>query len=55
MRRLDPASSILLVVDVQEKLWAAMPEDGRRDLERASHVLLEALPWPPSGRRRCRS
>jgi nicotinamidase-related amidase len=42
MRRLDPASSALLIVDVQEKLWTAMPEDGRRDLERAAHILVEA-------------
>lgn len=42
MRRLEPASSLLLVVDVQEKLWAAMPEDGRRDLQRACLVSLEA-------------
>jgi nicotinamidase-related amidase len=42
MRRLEPGSSVLLVIDVQEKLWVAMPEDGRRDLQRASHVLLEA-------------
>ncbi|MDI1483844.1 isochorismatase family protein [Polyangium sp. y55x31] len=42
MRRLDPKTSVVLVVDVQDKLAAAMPEDRMKDLVRAATVLLEA-------------
>jgi nicotinamidase-related amidase len=42
MRRLDPQASVVLVIDVQEKLAAAMPEDRMKDLVRAGTVLLEA-------------
>ncbi len=42
MNRLEPASSLVLVVDVQERLASAMPEDAMRSLLRASSVLVEA-------------
>ena len=42
MRRLDPKTSVVLVIDVQEKLATAMPEARRNDLIRAGTVLLEA-------------
>lgn len=42
MNRLEPASSLLLVVDVQEKLAAAMPEPQMAAVLRASNILLEA-------------
>lgn len=42
MNRLDPASSLLLVVDVQERLAAAMPQPAMDRLVASSLVLLEA-------------
>lgn len=42
MKRLDPKTSLVLVVDVQEKLAKAMPEDNMAELERAAKVLIEA-------------
>lgn len=42
MNRLDPAKSLVLVVDVQDKLVAAMPEASVRAVERAASILLEA-------------
>ena len=42
MPRLDPAHSVLVVVDVQEKLVPAMPEAAMNELLRASSILLEA-------------
>ncbi len=42
MKRLEPQRSLLLLVDVQEKLAAAMPEPAMRDLLRAASILLEA-------------
>lgn len=41
MKRLSPSSSLLLIIDVQEKLAAAMHEASLSALERATHVLLE--------------
>jgi nicotinamidase-related amidase len=42
LARLEPASSLLLVVDVQEKLAAAMPPDALERLVRNACILLEA-------------
>lgn len=42
MNRLDPAKSLVLVVDVQDKLALAMPEAAVRAVERAATILLEA-------------
>ncbi len=42
MLRLDPASSVLLVVDVQEKLAPAMPAAALEQVHRAARILLEA-------------
>lgn len=42
MKRLDPTTSVVLVIDVQEKLARAMPEERMKDLLRASTVLVEA-------------
>ncbi|MEP7125872.1 MAG: isochorismatase family protein [Byssovorax sp.] len=42
MRRLDPQETTILVVDVQEKLAAAMPPAAVADVTRAATVLLEA-------------
>lgn len=42
MKRLDPKASVVLVIDVQDKLASAMPEARMKDLVRASTVLLEA-------------
>ncbi len=42
MDRLDPDSSLLLVVDVQERLLAAMTEDARARVLRNVDILLEA-------------
>lgn len=41
MERLVPASTALLVVDVQEKLAAAMPEATREELVKNAGILLE--------------
>jgi nicotinamidase-related amidase len=41
MERLDPASTVLLVVDVQEKLAAAMPKDSLDRLVKNTNILLE--------------
>lgn len=40
MERLDPATTTILVVDVQEKLAAAMPEDARAALVKNAGILL---------------
>lgn len=42
MRRLDPRETTILVIDVQEKLAAAMPAAAVADVTRAASVLLEA-------------
>src|SRR5579883_1042113 len=42
MDRLDPRSSLLLVVDVQERLAAAMPAPAVERLVAGASVLLEA-------------
>ncbi len=42
MRRLDPRETTILVIDVQEKLAAAMPPGALADVTRAATVLLEA-------------
>jgi len=42
MQRLLPASTAVVVVDVQERLAAAMPEQQLREVLRASRILLEA-------------
>lgn len=42
MDRLNPASTIVLVVDVQDKLAAAMPADARDKLVANAEILLEA-------------
>ena len=42
MRRLDPRETTILVIDVQEKLAAAMPPGALADVTRATTVLLEA-------------
>jgi nicotinamidase-related amidase len=42
MPRLDPSRSVLVVIDVQEKLAPAMQESAMTDLVRASSILLEA-------------
>lgn len=42
MRRLDPLETTILVIDVQEKLAAAMPPAAVADVTRAATVLIEA-------------
>lgn len=42
MRRLNPKECAIVIIDVQEKLSAAMPEKALAELVRASTVLLEA-------------
>jgi nicotinamidase-related amidase len=42
MERLLPGNTALLVVDVQEKLAAAMPKDALAELEKNAAILLEA-------------
>ncbi len=42
LRRLRPEKTALLVVDVQEKLSAVMPEDRMADLNRCTNILLGA-------------
>lgn len=42
MERLEPGSTVVLVVDVQEKLAAAMPEASLRAVVKNTTVLLEA-------------
>jgi nicotinamidase-related amidase len=42
MDRLDPSSSLLLLVDVQERLAAAMPDDRMELLVANARILLEA-------------
>ena len=42
MPRLEPSRSVLLLVDVQEKLAPVMPEASMVELLRASSILLEA-------------
>lgn len=42
MLRLDPLSSLLLIVDVQEKLAPAMPKEALDQVERAARILIEA-------------
>lgn len=42
VKRLDPRSTLLLVVDIQEKLAPAMPEASLASLERAATILVEA-------------
>ena len=41
MERLNPSSTVLLVVDVQEKLAAAMPEEALERLVKNTGILLE--------------
>ncbi len=42
MQRLDPASTVILVVDVQEKLASAMPEATLATLVKNTGILLDA-------------
>ena len=42
MRRLDPRQCAVLIIDVQEKLAAAMPAPQLAELNRAADVLIEA-------------
>jgi len=42
MRRLDPKECAVLIIDVQEKLAAAMPATQLAELQRAANVLIEA-------------
>lgn len=42
MRRLNPNECAVLVIDVQERLAAAMPQSQMEELTRAATVLLEA-------------
>lgn len=42
MQRLVPATTLVLLVDVQEKLAAAMPEDARARVVKHAGILLEA-------------
>lgn len=42
MLRLDPRSSLLVVVDIQERLAPAMPQAALEQVHRAARVLLEA-------------
>ena len=42
MKRPDPRRSALLIIDVQERLVAAMPDEQMRELERAARILLGA-------------
>lgn len=42
MERLVPGSTLVLVVDVQERLAAAMPKEQMVSLERSASILLEA-------------
>ena len=42
MERLVPASTVIFVVDVQEKLSSAMPEDALASLVKNAGILLEA-------------
>ena len=42
MTRLEPASTLLLIVDVQEKLAAAMPQDAVARLVQNTCILLDA-------------
>jgi nicotinamidase-related amidase len=42
MRRIEPAESAVVIVDVQEKLAAAMPEAQLAALTRAATVLIQA-------------
>jgi nicotinamidase-related amidase len=41
MERLDPKTSLVLVVDVQERLAQAMPRARLADLERSAKILVE--------------
>lgn len=41
MERLDPASTVLFIIDVQEKLAAAMEDDAREKLVKNTTILLE--------------
>jgi len=42
MERLDPSTTLILVVDVQEKLASAMPEDALAALVKNAGILLDA-------------
>jgi len=42
MERLIPGSTLVLVIDVQERLAAAMPKEQMAALERSASILLEA-------------
>lgn len=42
LARLDPTTSLLVVVDVQERLAPAMPPEALAELERAATILLES-------------
>lgn len=42
MERMQPGSSLIVVVDVQERLAQAMPKERMADLERGASILLEA-------------
>src|SRR5262249_61203943 len=42
MERLDPKTTVIVVIDVQDKLAAAMPEDALAALIKNTGILLEA-------------
>ena len=42
MQRLRPSSTAVIVVDIQERLAAAMPPEQLKSLERSARILLEA-------------
>lgn len=42
MERLVPSSTLVLVIDVQERLAAAMPKEQMANVERSASILLEA-------------
>lgn len=42
MKRLDPARTVVLIVDIQEKLCGAMPKERMDDLKRSARILIGA-------------
>ncbi len=42
MKRFEPAASLLVIVDIQERLSQVMPEARLADVKRAAEILLEA-------------
>jgi hypothetical protein len=44
VKRLDPKGTVVVVVDIQERLAAAMPGPRLADVVRATQILVEAAP-----------